>query len=105
MAADIDDRIPDEVEKISKACREHARDLLRGALRLKEENLPHLAFHLAVLALEEIGKAGLVVVGHIAQKHEDGAWPGKHASDHIKKLFWAIWGPTLGVERTTKEQI
>jgi AbiV family abortive infection protein len=104
VSQELEDHIPEEVENLSRASLSHARDLLRGAHRLRDESLPHLAFHLATLALEEIGKAELLVVGYLAGRRED-AWPGKHANDHVKKLFWAIWGPTLGKELPTKHQI
>ena len=48
------DQTRDDVE----ACFRNARDLLRAAKRLLEdEKLPNISFHLAVLALEEVGKA------------------------------------------------
>ena len=99
------DPIPDDVDAVAQACRAHARDLVRGARVLRDQGMPHLAYHLAILALEEIGKSELVVIGHLAAQREDATWPGKHASDHVKKLFWALWGPTLGQQLITKEQI
>ena len=104
MSDEVEDRIPEEIEQVSAGCRDHARDLFRGAQKLREEQLPNLAFHLATLALEEIGKSELVVMGHLAGQR-DRTWPAKHASDHVKKLFWAIWGPTFGRELTTKNQL
>ena len=89
-----DSYIPEDVDALSRASLDHAHDLLRGAQKLLAEGLPHLAFHLATLALEETGKAELIVIGHLAGMREDATWPIKHANDHIKKLFWAIWGPT-----------
>jgi AbiV family abortive infection protein len=97
--------LPSHLRAIQVACHEHADDLLRSADRvLNQENLPHIAYHLSALALEEIGKAELIGIGHMAAvKGEERS--SKQLEDHVKKLFWALWGPSFGQELITKEQI
>ena len=69
----------------------------------------HLAYVLAVAALEEIGKAELVKMAAARSDfdtvEEAGAWASNRADDHVDKLFWALWGPTFGHETITGSQI
>ncbi len=102
----LSDRIPSNVQASIDGCVAHAADLLTAAKTVLAQKLPHIAYHLATLSLEEIGKAGIIGMTHIAT--EDGvypSWMGKHADDHVKKLFWAIWGPSFGKNLITNEQI
>ena len=102
----LPDRIPSNVQATIDGCVAHAGDLLTAAKTVLAQKLPHIAYHLATLALEEIGKAGIIGMTHIAA--EDGvypSWMGKHADDHVKKLFWAIWGPSFGKNLITNEQM
>lgn len=80
----------------------HADDLLAGAKRLLPE-FPHLAYHLAALALEEVGRATLFVM--MDATGEDAPGLVRALDDHVRKLFWAIWGPSFGRELITGEQI
>src|SRR2546428_3873059 len=73
----------------------HAEDLLAAAKRLLPE-FPHLAYHLAALALEEVGRATLFVM--IDASGGDAAGLVRTLDDHVGKLFWAIWGPSFGRE-------
>ena len=58
----------------------YARDLLRAAKRvLQDEKLPNVSFHLAVLALEEIGKGALLGARGIS------AWWGLSLLSHSMK--------------------
>lgn len=50
---------PPEMPAAIAECLANAGDLLRGAHALVDRELPRLAYHLAVLALEEIGKASI----------------------------------------------
>jgi len=103
----IGEGILPKVQALIAACRSHAADLLRAASTLLDkECLPNIAYHLAALALEETGKAELLVMRCIARarRHPD-AWLTRHAEDHLKKLFWALWGPSFGREVITKQQI
>lgn len=105
----ISKELPENIINSRKACLSHAEDLIRAAIRLlSDEKLPNISYHLAVLALEEIGKSFLIVMAHthFTNQSEDSSWnPQKFYSDHIKKLFWAIWGPSIGREKITKNQI
>jgi AbiV family abortive infection protein len=72
-----------EAHKIQATCYEHAADLIEGAERLlAPPRKPHLSYHLALLALEEIGKAGLVAsraaVGLVREEAGMEKWLGSH---------------------------
>ena len=100
-------RLPERILKVREACLSHADDLMRAARRLlNDENLPHIAYHLATLGLEEIGKSTLIIIVHSSKKRSSSVWnPERYLDDHIKKLFWAIWSPLLGRKKVTREQI
>jgi AbiV family abortive infection protein len=91
-----------EAVQAMEACRSHAQDLFDGAKLLREKSLPNLAYHLATLALEELGKAQLIGMKSFAKEEAD-SWYGKQFDDHIKKLFWAIWGDVFGKRPDPKE--
>ena len=101
------DDLPPDLVQIHNACLSHARDLINAAKRiLKKRGLSNIAYHLAILALEEIGKAELVMMGYLAKKRDDAAtWPEKGLENHVRKLFWALWGPSFGRDLITGEQI
>ena len=103
----IDKKIPDNILNSRNACLAHAEDLIRAARRvLADEKLPNISYHLAVLALEEIGKSTLIVMSHFAKRSKDSTRsPHKIYNDHVKKLFWATWGPSMGQEKISKKQI
>jgi len=92
-----------DVLKVIEACKVHARDLYRGAQELREQGLPNLAYHLGTLALEEIGKAQLIGMQAMSKRDESSSWFDKQLDDHIKKLFWALWGPMLRRRPDMKE--
>jgi AbiV family abortive infection protein len=46
----------ENAKQIRLACLTHAKDLIEIA-RVNKDNAPHIAYHLAVLALEEVGKS------------------------------------------------
>jgi AbiV family abortive infection protein len=57
----------DQLNHSIQACFPNARDLLRAARRvLDDEKLPNIAFHLSLLALEEVSKAALLGARGIA---------------------------------------
>ena len=96
------------LQSIIEACQSHAEDLLNAAKRvLEDENLPNISYHLAALALEEIGKSQLVGMSYITKTEKGSAlpWAEKQTEDHVKKLYWALWGPSFGRELLTKDQI
>ncbi|MET4016066.1 AbiV family abortive infection protein [Bradyrhizobium sp. S3.2.12] len=75
------------------ACVAHARDLLSSAQAVLVAGHPNIAYHLAALALEEIGRRALLGVQAISEAATvPPAWPKKHEQDHVKKLFWCFFG-------------
>lgn len=96
--------------KAVRACAAHARDLLDSARQLGNvAPMRHVAYVLAVAALEEIGKAELVKMAAARTDfdtvEEAATWAANRADDHVEKLFWALWGPTFGRETITGSQI
>ncbi|MBI3521463.1 MAG: AbiV family abortive infection protein [Chloroflexi bacterium] len=81
----------------------HAEDLLAGARLLAP--YPNLAFHLAVLSLEEVGRSSLIVMEEVARRDDEGGRLRHESEDHVRKLFWAFWGPSFGREVITGDQI
>src|SRR5438477_10738904 len=72
----------------------HARDLIEAA-KVLANNFPHLAYHFAVLALEEIGRGVLLVVRASArERREESGGIDAAMADHAQKLFWALWSPS-----------
>jgi AbiV family abortive infection protein len=82
----------------------HARDLIEAA-KLLSDSFPHLAYHFAVLALEEIGR-GVLLVARVSASETREETGGLDAAmeDHVQKLFWALWSPSQA-DRITAEQI
>ena len=89
--------------KLIEACRNHAQDLYRAANLLKEQGQPNVAYHLATLALEELGKAQLIGMRSMSKRDDADSWYDKQLEDHIKKLFWALWGRLFGRRPDRKE--
>jgi AbiV family abortive infection protein len=96
----------DQINAPIQACFVNARDLLRAARRvLDDEKLPNIAFHLAILAVEEVGKAALLGARAIARSVEDETvFIDNRLGDHIFKLFWALWTPSFARGNVSKEE-
>lgn len=95
-----------EIQKIKDACLANAESLLSVAEREVAKDADHICFHLAILALEEIGKSILVTVSFtvsITGKENGGLEVAM--DDHVKKIFWALWGGSFRDNMFTKEQI
>lgn len=89
-----------------QACVDHARDLLDVARAAQSGSKPHIAYHLATLALEELGRRELIAVESIsAQRPIPPAWPAKHTQDHVQKLFWAFFGANFLQRELTQESL
>ena len=56
---------------------------------------PNVAYHLAILALEEIGKGGMIASRAAVGTVRDTDWIEKKFDDHVWKLQWAVWSPAL----------
>jgi AbiV family abortive infection protein len=95
-----------EIIKIKNTCLANAESLLSVAERELNKGVDHICFHLALMALEEIGKSILVTIGFtvsIAGKETGSLVVAM--DDHIKKIFWALWGGAFRDNKFTKEQI
>jgi AbiV family abortive infection protein len=91
----------EEMEPILNACLLNAERLLRSAQVVMAPGQYHVAYHLAALAMEEIGKAGLIFVESMDLKDEpaqEDSRLSKWMEDYERKLFWAIWLPAFGIE-------
>lgn len=100
------DVISPEMISARSACLDHADDLLAAAKAVHDINKPNIAYHLATLALEEVGKAGILFISQQSRISEESQLRfSKHALDHVKKLFWAFFGGSFGERVITKEMI
>jgi AbiV family abortive infection protein len=86
-------------------CFDHARDLIASAELLlgKDGSYPNIAYHLAILALEEIGKAGMLAARAVVRDALDTAWMDKRLDSHVWKLMWGVWSPTVSGKIDPKE--
>ena len=97
--------LSDDTQRAINESLAHADDLLVAARRIVDET-PHLAYHFAVLALEEVGRSDLLAMVEIAKVEGDESSGLERAlEDHVAKLFWAVWGPSFGREVITRAQI
>src|ERR1700674_1661415 len=96
----------EQIHQSVQACFSNARDLLRAARRvLGTEKLPNIAFHLTILALEEIGKAALLGARGVARSVEDETvFIDNRLDDHVFKLFWALWTPSFARGKVSREE-
>jgi AbiV family abortive infection protein len=80
-----------------KVCFEHAGDLIVAAERTLSEapSLPNISFHLTLLAIEEMGKAGLISSREAAAGNRYTGWIDKRLDDHAFKLLWGLWTPEM----------
>lgn len=104
----------DEFEKIQpliRACLENSESLLNSAKEVIKPGQHHIAYHLAALALEEIGKASLFRINAATKTitskglgEDDSKNPLDWIDDHERKLFWALWLPNFGSHDMSVEQ-
>jgi len=96
----------DQTKQDIEACFRNARDLLRAAKRLLEdERLPNISFHLAVLALEEVGKAVMLGTRDVMRAVDgETIFVDKRLDDHVFKLFWALWTPSFARGNVSREE-
>jgi AbiV family abortive infection protein len=102
--------VPVHIDSVSvramDACRDHARDLLASAQAVLAIGHHHIAYHLATLALEEIGKRELIGLQSIsAGSVVPPEWPVKHTQDHMQKLFWCFFGAQILDSRMSPSKI
>lgn len=92
-------------EPFYKGCLVHTAQALKGARALYDAGLHHFAYHLALLALEEIGKLEVVLMGRVSTDENSANFKKKFMDDHVGKIFWAFWGPTFTVDLMEPKQI
>ena len=99
---------PEEIERIRAACVENAESLLNAATTMAgQQGSNHIAYHLAALALEEIGKSSMIFMSSLRTPgDEERKRPVDWIEDHERKLFWAIFSlrmdgknPTEGIQQ------
>lgn len=96
----------EELKRVRDVTLQNAESLLAAAKHLIGRNFDHISYHLATLALEEVGKADLMGMKHAARMHAGtGEQIDRYLDDHVGKLFWALWGPSFGREKLTRDQI
>ncbi len=76
-------------------CCDHAKDLIKSAERALSGGrpIPNIAFHLVLLAIEEIGKAELLTAREVSIGNRNVNWIDKRLDDHAFKLLWGLWSP------------
>jgi AbiV family abortive infection protein len=93
--------INEEIRPVFDRCIKNARSLLDSAKELSEhEDRLHISHHLTILALEEVGKAAIILV-HSDALTDKLAW----LDDHVKKIFWALWSFTLSRKSVSTAEI
>lgn len=86
-------------------CINHARALLDSAKATQQIGHPNIAYHLAILALEELGRRELIGLQSVADNNATPQpWMQKHTQDHVKKLFWCFFGANFFSEPFTKDK-
>lgn len=89
-----------------QACVDHARALLGSACAVRAAGHHNIAYHLATLVLEEIGRRELIAVQSIASKQPlPPAWPERHSQNHVKKLFWCFFGGSFAYEEISGKRL
>lgn len=81
----------DILTQAAQACVDHARALFESARTVQSIGHPNIAYHLAVLALEELGRRVLIVQSIVYQPTPPPARLGKQMQNHVKKLFWCFF--------------
>ena len=100
----INEAIIEYWHKLREACLANAEELVNSAKTLKGKSTAHIRYHLAVLAMEEVGKAVLLSIEFGKLTLDEGYLePNLTIDDHVKKLFWAIFTPFFEQKRLTKE--
>jgi AbiV family abortive infection protein len=85
---------PDEkLVAACEACVLHARDLVESAKLVQSSGRANISYHLATLALEEMGRRELFQIQAAAATiGEVPPWQMGATQDHVQKLFWCFYG-------------
>jgi AbiV family abortive infection protein len=82
----------EELIAACEACVRHARDLVEAAKLVQSSRRANIAFHLATLALEEMGRRELFQIQNAAATvGEVPSWQINATQDHVQKLFWCFY--------------
>lgn len=93
-------------EKVQEKCIENAENLLQVARIAFKEGKYSIVYHLAALALEEVGKIEIYAMYELSVKDESNhSRFKKWLDDHEKKLFWAFFSESFGKQVVSKGQI
>jgi AbiV family abortive infection protein len=85
----------DDLISVLSACVVNARALVDSAQAVQALGHHNIAYHLATLSLEEMGKRAIYEIQDAAKSVGDPpAWQANAVQDHVKKLFWCLY--TLG---------
>jgi AbiV family abortive infection protein len=96
----------EHLQAVRSACIKNAEEFVNAAKILLDSQHYYICYHLAALALEEIGKLSLIQIKYNWDLHRDSdELFDPDIEDHAKKLFWANWGMLLTKQKITKEQI
>jgi AbiV family abortive infection protein len=99
-----DDSETRHIQRLWHRCLEHAGDLIAAAERLMgDKPLHHIAYHLGLLALEELGKANMIVARAVLTRAGRPDGITKQLDDHVDKLLWAVWAPGFPGEKLTPQ--
>jgi AbiV family abortive infection protein len=90
------------VKVLLRKCLDNSEALLSSAKVIRGPGRNHIAYHLAALALEEVGKASMLLVETVRplivqddDHGDDDQGLSNSFADHKKKLFWAMLTPSL----------
>lgn len=91
--------------EIRNNCIKHAQDLLKCSKLVVDSGSHNVAYHLAALTLEEIGKSVMVLIGNTPEVKNTDTILRQAAEDHSKKMFWALWGSPVETRIISKDDI
>jgi len=93
-----------EIEVSAKDCLSNAEQHLAAAKALRGlgADFNHIAYHNAVICIEEVGKALILQMTLTAGEKQSTLT--NYLDDHVKKLFWALWSPRFGRSDRTVEE-
>jgi AbiV family abortive infection protein len=95
----------DKLRAIVGACHANARSLISSAKLLVDHGgLMSAAYHLALLAIEETGKAALLKVNHLKSVIGSETTDRK-LDDHFQKLFWAFFLPSAARNKFSPKEL
>src|ERR1700674_1021211 len=101
----------DKITPVINACLSNAEHLLNVARVARGPEQNHIAYHLAALALEEVGKASMLGIDSLRRSRvnktegpdDEERRPADWIEDHERKLFWALFTPMFGRQPNAAE--